>query len=114
MQRLNVSKWVLEVVAEDSAGLFPASSHQLLRRSPERRLGAGERDAEEVKKHLFFRVRTNNSTHANVPPKAALKKLNAAAAAFCPAEYGLEWAVGQEGEAAVHSDYSGPQRRQQL
>uniref|UniRef100_A0A8C6MK23 protein kinase C n=1 Tax=Nothobranchius furzeri TaxID=105023 RepID=A0A8C6MK23_NOTFU len=31
------------------------SSVQLLRRSPERRLGAGERDAEEVKKHLFFR-----------------------------------------------------------
>lgn len=31
---------------------------QLLRRSPERRLGAGERDAEEVKKHLFFRVRS--------------------------------------------------------
>lgn len=29
---------------------------QLLRRSPERRLGAGERDAEEVKKHLFFTV----------------------------------------------------------
>uniref|UniRef100_A0A4W5NW69 Protein kinase N2 n=1 Tax=Hucho hucho TaxID=62062 RepID=A0A4W5NW69_9TELE len=29
---------------------------RLLRRSPERRLGAGERDAEEVKKHLFFRV----------------------------------------------------------
>uniref|UniRef100_A0A3Q0SWH8 protein kinase C n=1 Tax=Amphilophus citrinellus TaxID=61819 RepID=A0A3Q0SWH8_AMPCI len=29
---------------------------RLLRRSPERRLGAGERDAEEVKKHLFFRT----------------------------------------------------------
>uniref|UniRef100_A0A4W4FQA3 protein kinase C n=1 Tax=Electrophorus electricus TaxID=8005 RepID=A0A4W4FQA3_ELEEL len=28
---------------------------QLLRRNPERRLGAGERDAEEVKKHPFFR-----------------------------------------------------------
>uniref|UniRef100_A0A8C4EBI7 protein kinase C n=1 Tax=Dicentrarchus labrax TaxID=13489 RepID=A0A8C4EBI7_DICLA len=28
---------------------------RLLRRSPERRLGAGEKDAEEVKKHLFFR-----------------------------------------------------------
>uniref|UniRef100_A0A6Q2XZ14 protein kinase C n=1 Tax=Esox lucius TaxID=8010 RepID=A0A6Q2XZ14_ESOLU len=28
---------------------------RLLRRSPERRLGAGERDAEEVKRHLFFR-----------------------------------------------------------
>uniref|UniRef100_A0AAR2J3G4 protein kinase C n=1 Tax=Pygocentrus nattereri TaxID=42514 RepID=A0AAR2J3G4_PYGNA len=28
---------------------------RLLRRNPERRLGAGERDAEEVKKHLFFR-----------------------------------------------------------
>lgn len=38
--------------------LFPfPSCAQLLRRSPERRLGAGERDAEEVKKHLFFRVR---------------------------------------------------------
>lgn len=31
---------------------------QLLRRNPERRLGAGERDAEEVKKHPFFRVRS--------------------------------------------------------
>lgn len=29
---------------------------QLLRRNPERRLGGGERDAEEVKRHLFFRV----------------------------------------------------------
>uniref|UniRef100_A0A8C2DPW8 protein kinase C n=1 Tax=Cyprinus carpio TaxID=7962 RepID=A0A8C2DPW8_CYPCA len=28
---------------------------RLLRRNPERRLGAGERDAEDVKKHLFFR-----------------------------------------------------------
>ncbi|XP_051990123.1 serine/threonine-protein kinase N2-like isoform X1 [Xyrauchen texanus] len=28
---------------------------KLLRRDPERRLGAGERDAEDVKKHLFFR-----------------------------------------------------------
>ncbi|XP_037537224.1 receptor-interacting serine/threonine-protein kinase 1 [Nematolebias whitei] len=28
---------------------------QLLRRSPERRLGAGEKDAEEVKKHPFFK-----------------------------------------------------------
>lgn len=40
--------------------LFPfPSCAQLLRRSPERRLGAGERDAEEVKKHLFFRVRNH-------------------------------------------------------
>ncbi|XP_066548698.1 serine/threonine-protein kinase N2 isoform X2 [Amia ocellicauda] len=29
---------------------------RLLRRNPERRLGAGERDAEEVKKHPFFRT----------------------------------------------------------
>lgn len=29
---------------------------QLLRRNPERRLGAGEQDAEEVKRHPFFRV----------------------------------------------------------
>lgn len=28
---------------------------RLLRRNPERRLGAGERDAQDVKKHLFFR-----------------------------------------------------------
>ncbi|XP_016334699.1 serine/threonine-protein kinase N2-like [Sinocyclocheilus anshuiensis] len=28
---------------------------RLLRRNPERRLGAGKRDAEDVKKHLFFR-----------------------------------------------------------
>ena len=30
---------------------------QLLRRNPERRLGSGEKDAEEVKKQPFFRVR---------------------------------------------------------
>lgn len=29
---------------------------QLLRRNPERRLGAGEKDAEDVKKHPFFRL----------------------------------------------------------
>lgn len=29
---------------------------QLLRRNPERRLGSGEKDAEEVKKQPFFRV----------------------------------------------------------
>lgn len=28
----------------------------MLRRNPERRLGAGEKDAEEVKRHPFFRV----------------------------------------------------------
>lgn len=31
---------------------------QLLRRNPERRLGSGEKDAEEVKKQPFFRVRS--------------------------------------------------------
>ena len=30
---------------------------QLLRRNPERRLGSSERDAEDVKKQAFFRVR---------------------------------------------------------
>lgn len=34
---------------------------QLLRRNPERRLGAGERDAQDVKKHLFFRVSSETS-----------------------------------------------------
>lgn len=34
---------------------------QLLRRNPERRLGAGERDAQDVKKHLFFRVSSEPS-----------------------------------------------------
>lgn len=29
---------------------------QLLRKNPERRLGASERDAEDVKKQAFFRV----------------------------------------------------------
>ena len=29
---------------------------QLLRRNPERRLGSGEKDAEEVKKQPFFKV----------------------------------------------------------
>lgn len=53
-----------EVMAVDSAC---ASSHQLLRRSPERRLGAGERDAEEVKKHLFFRVRREHASDGDEP-----------------------------------------------
>lgn len=34
---------------------------QLLRRNPERRLGSGEKDAEEVKKQPFFRVSTQES-----------------------------------------------------
>ncbi|CAB1317772.1 unnamed protein product, partial [Coregonus sp. 'balchen'] len=38
---------------------------RLLRRSPERRLGAGERDAEEVKKHLFFRDSNDVSNFDN-------------------------------------------------
>lgn len=42
---------------------------QLLRRSPERRLGAGERDAEEVKKHLFFRVRKDKNEHRLISDK---------------------------------------------
>ena len=33
---------------------------QLLRRNPERRLGSGEKDAEEVKKQPFFKVRTDS------------------------------------------------------
>lgn len=36
--------------------LFFLSHEQLLRRNPERRLGSGEKDAEEVKKQPFFRV----------------------------------------------------------
>ncbi|XP_061694778.1 serine/threonine-protein kinase N2 isoform X3 [Syngnathoides biaculeatus] len=35
--------------------IFEMLVGELLRRSPERRLGAGESDAEDVKKHLFFR-----------------------------------------------------------
>lgn len=36
---------------------------QLLRRNPERRLGSGEKDAEEVKKQPFFRVSDATSHH---------------------------------------------------
>lgn len=36
--------------------LFSCFNEQLLRRNPERRLGSGEKDAEEVKKQPFFRV----------------------------------------------------------
>uniref|UniRef100_A0A8C2ZTY9 protein kinase C n=1 Tax=Cyclopterus lumpus TaxID=8103 RepID=A0A8C2ZTY9_CYCLU len=41
--------------------IYASPCDQLLRRNPERRLGAGDKDAEEVKKHLFFRVRNQNT-----------------------------------------------------
>lgn len=51
---------------------------QLLRRSPERRLGAGERDAEEVKKHLFFRVRGEEKPRRSLLKWCATRILTAA------------------------------------
>lgn len=44
---------------------------QLLRRNPERRLGSGEKDAEEVKKQPFFRV----STQERITDAACVKVL---------------------------------------
>lgn len=50
---------------------------QLLRRSPERRLGAGERDAEEVKRHLFFRVREKNTPNVHIVAHIIKKNMEA-------------------------------------
>lgn len=42
---------------------FVCCFEQLLRRNPERRLGSGEKDAEEVKKQPFFRVSTQERNY---------------------------------------------------
>ena len=43
--------------------------YQLLRKNPERRLGASERDAEDVKKQAFFRnVNWEDLLMRRVPP----------------------------------------------
>lgn len=42
---------------------------QLLRKSPERRLGSSERDAEDVKKQAFFRhIQWDDLLNRKVPP----------------------------------------------
>jgi hypothetical protein len=42
---------------------------QLLCRDPIRRLGAGEADAEDIKKHMFFRdVNFDDVYHKRIPP----------------------------------------------
>lgn len=42
---------------------------QLLTRDPNRRLGAGKEDAEEVKKHPFFKdVNFDDILHKRIPP----------------------------------------------
>jgi len=46
-----------------------ADSSQLLTRDPARRLGAGESDAEEIKRHLFFKdVSFDDVYHRRIPP----------------------------------------------
>lgn len=47
--------WCFTVIATRHF-VFSCVCVQLLRRNPERRLGSGEKDAEEVKKQPFFRV----------------------------------------------------------
>lgn len=79
-----------------------------MRRSPERRLGAGEKDAEEVKKHLFFRVRGKEKVITVV-----IKEKNAVVthSLFLSLliDHRLDRAFGQEGEAAVRPDHPGLQ-----
>lgn len=42
---------------------------QLLTRDPTRRLGAGEADAEDIKRHLFFKdVNFDDVYHKRIPP----------------------------------------------
>jgi serine/threonine protein kinase len=42
---------------------------QLLRKSPDRRLGSSERDAEDVKKQAFFRhIQWDELLHRRIPP----------------------------------------------
>lgn len=52
---LLTDSWCFTVIATRHF-LFSCVCVQLLRRNPERRLGSGEKDAEEVKKQPFFRV----------------------------------------------------------
>lgn len=65
---------------------------QLLRRNPERRLGSGEKDAEEVKKQPFFRVSQLGGT------LATCWKCSLSPALFLPAVFKsdlISWGSGQ-------------------
>lgn len=66
------SSWCLTMISKCDLSLFCVLFvEQLLRRNPERRLGSGEKDAEEVKKQPFFRV----STQERITDAACLKVL---------------------------------------
>ena len=47
---------ILEIKTETDENAISSLAVQLLRKNPERRLGASERDAEDVKKQAFFRL----------------------------------------------------------
>lgn len=72
---------------------------QLLRRNPERRLGAGERDAEEVKRHPFFRVST-----VLLSLKFDITKPLSHTCYFS-SEYGLGSPAGEKDPASVFADH---------
>lgn len=61
---------LLQRVGHLASVLFQKSADmQLLTRDPTRRLGAGEADAEDIKRHLFFKdVNFDDIYHKRVPP----------------------------------------------
>lgn len=81
---------------------------QLLRRNPDRRLGSGEKDAEDVKKQPFFRVRISWQKHNW--PGLGLENLTRLE---CLGD-GLGGALPTESPAPIRAIHQGEGGRQQL
>jgi serine/threonine protein kinase len=60
---------VLQKVSTPLPPVVPSDRHELLNRDPTRRLGSGKEDAEEIKRHPFFRdVNFDDVVHKRIPP----------------------------------------------